>query len=235
MKTNNIAWSWSRLNDFEKCPRQAYWKHYVDKALRCPFEENEHLRRGKNAHFALENAVNKQAPLAAPWKVAQPAIDGIHKAQAAGAKVFTELQVALTKELNTTGWFTGEVWLRSIFDVLVRSKNKSLIVDWKTGKVYEMYDQLKLFALTEFAINPAAEEVKTAYYYLDSNGKQLRKSYTRDHYPELLEEFSERAELIQVASETPGPWEAKPSDFNCKWCPCTKYQCEFSRKGDAHE
>jgi hypothetical protein len=64
---------------------------------------------------------------------------------------------------------------------------------------------------------PEVDEVITSYIFVDSNQKE-EKTFTRDDYEHIWQDFGDRAERIQIANET-GEWVAKPSSMACRFCP----------------
>lgn len=223
-----LAWSWSRLNDFEKCPRMCYWKHVAPKALRCPMPQSETLIRGREVHAHLERSVQGQ-PLPAALAHVKPIVDAIHHDMNKGWEVKTECQLALREDLAVVGWFAKDVWCRVIYDVLMHQGNKMKMLDWKTGKVREEETgQLRLFAMTGFAISPYTEQIDTDYIWVDHK-QATHKTYYREQFEDILQEFRERSEMIQIAYNGDGEWQCKPEKWKCDHCPCTKRQCEYAR------
>lgn len=223
-----LAWSWSRLNDFEKCPKQLYWKSIAPKALRCPFVTSPAMERGKLLHKSLENAVQFGDQLHPEVAHVKKIVDAIREEMNSGWVVHTEQQRALTEDLNTTTWFAKNVWLRVIYDVIMVKGNEAKILDWKTGKNSGYTDQLAISAFTGFVLLPPLEKVTTSYIWVDHKATTTRE-YHRGQYEALEENFRERSEMIQICNDS-GEWPAKPSNFNCRWCSCTKSQCEFSKQ-----
>ena len=50
--------------------------------------------------------------------------------------MFTEQQIALTRNLEPCGWWDKDAWCRGIIDVGVKAKDTVLLADYKTGKGY---------------------------------------------------------------------------------------------------
>lgn len=226
-----LAWSWSRLNDFEGCPRRMYWKSVAPKSLRCPPATSPQMDRGKARHKNLEGAVINSEKLHPDIAHVKKIVDHIRAAQRAGWSLWTEQQLALTEGLVKTGWFDSDVWLRVVYDIVMIKGKKAKILDWKTGKNSGYSDQLAVSAFTGFAFWPLVDEILTSYVWVDHR-QTTPRTYKREQFESLEEEFRDRSELIQIAYNSDGDWQAKPSDFNCKWCPCKKHQCKYSRQGD---
>ncbi len=222
-----VAWSWSRLSDFEKCALMAYWKHYAPKALRCKFIDSPPLIRGRKVHKDLEMAVGGK-PLPADLAHVQHIVDGVRRAIGEGWLIDPEIQLTFNVDYSPGDWFnTRNTFLRSGLDLLMRRGKNAKVWDWKTGKISPVSDQLKLYAMVTMTRYPEIDYVATAFIWVDHKSS-TREEYDRWELPEIVEEFEERVNMIQIASDDAN-WIPNPSDFNCKWCPCTKAQCPHSR------
>ena len=222
----NLAWSWSRLQDFETCPLMCYWKNVAPKWERCPKPSGPALVRGREVHDTLEKALHGEV-LPPELNHVAPIVNAICEARNAGWAVATEQQVAFREDLSRCGWFDKDVWVRVIYDVVMRYKDRMRIIDWKTGKSNPPDGQLRLFGLTGFALCPDVNDIETSYIMTDQR-RSVGAKYSREHIDQLEQEFRDRSEFIQVAYNTPGEWEAKPTDWKCKYCPCTKRQCKHA-------
>jgi hypothetical protein len=235
-----IAWSWTRLETFEQCPRK-FQGSYITKDFPQPDFDAPHFLKGRAVHEVLEHYIADGTPITTPilhkdkkgqvheFKVdllfLMPLLDKLRSAQ--GTEV--ELQVCYDQELNEISWFDKRAWCRVIFDLIVVVGDFCLILDWKTGKVKQYSDQLKLFAGAAFTKYPNVNRVLSAYVWCEHpTQKPVWAEYTRakDAYS-IWEEFGDRAELIQMANES-GNWPAKKNMF-CKWCDALPSQCEFKR------
>lgn len=221
-----LAWSYSRLNDFEKCARMFQGKHVAKDFPKENFD-SPHLIRGKDIHAELERAVTKGTPLHPTRQWLQPVVNAIRSQ----SLILVEKQMCLDVRHRQVSWFnTDRAWCRVIFDVACTNDEQLIvIIDWKTGKVrHENTDQLRLFAGAAFDQFPEAQRVLTAYVWADHPTEKMTvKEYTRDQYVHIWEEFGDRAELINLAQES-GNWPATPG-FYCKFCPARLDQCEYKK------
>ena len=222
-----IPWSYSRLNDFETCPKLFHEKHIL-KSI--PYDDTSpHLIKGRDYHEKLERAVKQVIETGGggfPKEIHHmvPMIQNLVRyARGTGeAQFLTEQQRALTEDHKETGWFGDDVWVRVIWDWLILTNyGTAIVVDWKTGKPWPDGGQLKLFAGAAMACFPEIDVVSTAYVYVEHN-KVVKEQYFRADYDAIWDEFGERSELIQLANES-GSWPAKPSQMACKFC---KAKCE---------
>lgn len=211
-----IAWSWSRLDCFEKCPKQFYEKN-ISKSVK--FEQTPQMERGSRIHDSLEAAL-KGTQLPPELNHVTPIIAAIKAVSWDTTDV--EVELAYRQDMSRTRWFAKDVWLRVKHDFVGVVGDRAVVYDWKTGKNYGYTDQLKLYAGEVFHRYPNVTEVNTAYVYVDAKDKCAQK-WTRDQYNEIWDDFGERAELIQIANQN-GDWPPKPSKFNCKWCPVNDCQ-----------
>ena len=135
-----------------------------------------------------------------------------------------EYKIGLTKSLKPTGFFDKDVWLRCVVDYGNVLPTKVALLDWKTGKPKEDFDQLGLFAGAGFALYPHVETINTAYVWL-KNGTMTTKSFHRDEirdevWTPMLHRVSRMEELIGE-----GKFDPRPSGLCRKHCPVK--QCEF--------
>lgn len=219
-----IAWSWSRLECYEACPKKFFGK-FISKEFAHPDEDPPHFVHGMKVHKELEDAIKARslAGVAPERQFLAPILKALFKCK----NVEVEKQVAWNVSLEQVSWFAKNTWVRCIFDVIaVTPDGKTIIViDWKTGKVKRYSDQLKLFAACALLLYPEAEKVITAYAWADHDTAPLEmRTYLPNAKPVIWQEFEERSELIQIANQT-GSWEPKPSSFNCKFCEALPTQC----------
>lgn len=228
-----IPWSYSRLNDFETCPKMFHEKHILKSV---PYDDTSpHLVKGRDYHEKLERAVKqviRQGGGGFPKEIIGviPLIQDLvnHARGASDEPLFlTEQQRAMREDLKETGWFDKDVWVRVIWDwLIVPGDGTAVVIDWKTGKPWPDGGQLKLFAAAAMAAYPDIQQVDTAYVYVEHK-KVTKERYTREEYAQIWDEFGERSELIQLANES-GNWPAKPTQMGCRWC---KVKCEHAGRG----
>lgn len=236
-----IAWSWSRLEKHEQCPKLFHGLNITKEIKRD--NDNPIFVRGREAHSASEVAMQNllqgremglpdtvypEKPV--PVGKVGPLLLKLHEGEH-WDKIYTEQQLAFTEAMQRVGWFSKHppVWLRVGLDLIAIDtvKRHAFIVDYKTGKyrhVEHGRGQLALFAVAAFAAYPEVDTVKTCYLWLD-HGKKTVQNYSRADYAQLLQEFGGRSELIQLCNES-GNWPAKENSL-CKWCPAHWGWCEF--------
>lgn len=215
-----IAWSHTRLSDFEQCPKMFHHKNILKDV---PKPSGEHLIRGRDVHKHLENAVKGTDALPPHLHHCQQLIDGL---VANSDEVHAEVQYTLTEGLAETTWFSKTAWVRMAWDVIALKDRVAHVWDWKTGKVKDNHSQLALFAAGVMRKYTWIDEVKTTYIWVDHK-KSTSKSFpnTPAVFNGLWQDFSERSECIQLANEA-GNWPAIKNKY-CHWCPCGPHQCEY--------
>ncbi len=247
--SKQVAWSWSRLDCFELCPRK-FQGTYITKEFPPADFEAPHFSKGSAAHWMMESHFKYGTPLHGSvfkkhdekgksyyslkangvfvdefkfdFRFLQHFCDTINKA----TQILPELQVTYDVRMNELSWFDKKAWCRVIFDLLIIVGDFALVLDWKTGKVKPYSDQLKLFAGAVMTKYPQVRRVLTAYIWLEHRDQApVWKEFTRADHEAIWLEFGDRAELIQLANES-GNWPAKKNMF-CKWCDALPNMCEF--------
>ncbi len=224
-----FAWSYSALTAFEQCPKK-YAATRIFKLYKEP--ESEAMLYGQRVHKSLEMRVKAGAILPDDVKHLEPTV----------AKLLTvgecrpEERYALDKSFRTTDYFDKpttmpdhRVWLRIVIDLQVMLKQApiALLIDYKTGKVKEDLDQLKLFAATMFAMHPHLKECRTGYLWTAQNQMQTQR-FERDEAPVIWREFMPRVARMENAVKT-NAYPANPSGLCKAHCPVR--DCAFYGKG----
>jgi RecB family exonuclease len=204
------AWSFSRLQDYRKCPQFAKCKH-VDK-----------LREPGNSAMDRGSAIDKMAEdfILGKTKVAQPEIQAFEAEfkELRKRKAVCQDQWAFNANWQETGWFDKDAWLRIKTDVfsLNLKTNVVLVVDNKTGKVREEHEeQVGLYALGALLKFPTADAVDARIWYLD-HGIEIPAEptiYTQGDIPRLKTYWLKQVKpMLNDTRFAP-----KPSS-NCKYC-----------------
>lgn len=215
---NIPPWSYSSLNAFE-CPRR-YHLTRVAKVVR--ESQTEETRWGNLVHKSLEDRVKSKTPLPEGMRQWEPIVA---KLDTAKGRVFAETRFTLTRNLTPTQWSAQNAWCRGIIDAGVDAGRKALLLDWKTGKIKQDSDQLRLFAAIYMKARPYTEEVTTGFVWLKDN-KLTKDTFTREHVPEIWEDFIARAARLEAAYKQ-NKWPARPSGLCRGWCPVGREHCEY--------
>jgi hypothetical protein len=210
-------WSYSSLTAYETCARQ-YKLLKIDKVV--PFKETEAIRHGNEVHKALELRLKDKVPL--PEKYMQYESIAV-KLDKPG--VFTEQEIALTRNLVPCGWWDKTCWTRGKIDVGIKNGDGVLLGDYKTGKVKPESSQLELFAAMKMSEDKTINRAKTMFIWLQYNKTTVHDVH-RDDVPTIWSNFMARVNRLDNAYQN-DKWPAKPSGLCAKWCPVGKKHCEF--------
>jgi len=187
-------YSATKLKDFDTCPLLFRYKH-VDR-VKIPFVPKAFFEKGNFFHWALEHY--PKAP-AKPFKFNLSTDEDIEEyGNILKSVLRTEVKTILTtyedqtrelkfKMADASGQltlFTGRI------DFIAESKETCLIIDWKTGKNWNLGkdDQVKLYALWAFKHNQDLEYAECSYYYIEQN-EQVSYIFKRDKDFKVLEEY----------------------------------------------
>lgn len=227
-----IAWSWSRIESFEKCPKKFYHEN-IKKDYKPDFEA-PHFARGKRIHAHMENGL--KTGFVNP-EVKHMAGEIFKLKGADWDYVGIEDQYTLTEPkgdnyhtMQTTRWNDwSKAWVRCAIDFVGCKDDKAIVIDWKTGKNRGYKDQLKLNAGVIFHARPEITEARTMYRFIDEEGEKKKelKVFHREQYFDIWNDFAERADAIQMANEN-NNWPAQES-YECRWCPVK--ECENYKGG----
>jgi CRISPR/Cas system-associated exonuclease Cas4 (RecB family) len=228
-----IALSWSRLSDYQQCPRKFHLK-YIQKAF--PQEEKSfHLIKGENIHRQLEAYLDAKKAGTTPdtermtaytpeVRETLPLIDRLMSQFQA---CYSEAQVAVTYDWKQTEWFAKDVAWRAIIDATFINPGHAFLIDWKSGKKYDYADekgQLHLSGLIGME-TIEVEHMDVAYVFVEHKHSSPIKLKRSQDAASLKAHFKEQFDIVNADKEF------KPKvNENCKWCQAKKAQCPFSKK-----
>lgn len=203
--------SHSRMKTWEQCPRKAKYK-FIDK-LKEP--GSEAMDRGLAVHKQIEEWIKggcaDKCPPAAAGR-GRSIMGYISQANANGADIHTELQVAVNADWKRTEWFGHDVYQRVVYDLLIIHEDYAMVADHKTGKVYDDHEQqMELYAASVMSIY-GVDEVECVIFYLDQNHTQSCK-YDSSNLDALKRRVDDRARVI-MSDRT---FATNPS-YKCRWC-----------------
>lgn len=212
-----VAWSYSRLENFELCPK---WFHAVFVAKTHREEKHPSAAHGQEVHEAFRKAVVEKAPL--PPQLAR--FNRIVQLFSAfPGEQLTEFQMAVNAELRPTDWFARDVYCRAIADFAAVGQRDALLVDYKTGRPKNEFTQLELTACLLMSHRPEIQAVKLRFLYT-TDASLIRPPDTdplkREDIPWVLSKLEPRVRAYQEAHEKE-EFPAKPS-WKCRQCPVNK-------------
>ena len=210
-KPKAFAWSYSKLKNFESCPKRYY---NVDVAKVVKEEESEQLQYGNALHKALAEAISGKAPLPKPYASFQSWVDKVTRTE---GKILVENQLAITQELGATEWFAKDAWYRGIADVIKIVGPVAVVIDWKTGKILEDGVQLALMAQCVFAHHSSIEKIRTEFVWLKEDAT-TRADFTRSDMHNVWAGLLPRVKHLEDAHGGAN-FPPKPGHLCRRWCP----------------
>lgn len=219
-----FTWSYSRLKNFEACPK----KHYeVDIVKRAKEAESDQLMWGNQVHDALAKRCEKGVQLPkgmTPYEV------WAQRVLTPEGNIFVENSMALTRDFAPCGYFDPGVWMRAKVDFIKITGRVALIVDWKTGKVKDDSVQLALSAACVFAKFPEVQAVRSEYVWLQENCT-THEVFKPTDMPTLWKNLWPRIQALEHAHNTT-TYMAKPGGLCRNWCPvstCPNHPANLSQ------
>ena len=211
-------WSYSRWSCYDQCPRKAKYK-YID-GLSEP--SNAAMDRGTRIHLLAQHYVEKKLdPLPKELKLFTKQFKNLRAMQ----NVACELEWGFTKKWEQCEWDVKSTWARIKTDAIAVDQMHALIVDYKTGRIYEGHEkQTGLYALAGFLLHPFVESITTQLWYLDQDAT-TEHSYSREEVGPIMQVWADR--LRPMFNDTQFP--AKPNPFcnNCHFRKANLGPCEF--------
>lgn len=212
-----FAWSYSRLKNFETCPR----RHQQIDLLKNYKDESEQLDWGDRVHKAAAArlgsnrvALPEEMSVLAPW---------IGKIEAAGGKILVEQKIAITRDMKPCGYFDRGVWFRTVADVIQIDGEVAGTYDWKTGKILEDSVQLALVSACIFVHHPNIQKIQAVFVWLKEDATTV-ETFKRRDIPAIWEGLESRIAELKRAYDT-GNFPPNHNKLCRKYCPVTT--CEF--------
>ncbi len=220
------AWSMSRAEIFDACPKRAQLQ-YVDKIPepdRGPPPKGLkewHNDRGSRVHDAAEMYIKGETDEliaeCAAFEEEYKRIRELHEANP--DHVITEQGWGFTENWEPCDWDDYDrIWARFIIDALVfRNEYEAVVIDFKTGK--RQWNELKhgkqvqAYQLATFIRFPKLEKITTELWYLDQN-ELFQQRFTRDQGMRFFKHFDDKGKAITSATEFP----TRPGR-SCFFCP----------------
>ena len=214
-------WSHSGLKDYETCARKY---HEVKILKRYPREETDATLYGTNLHEQAELFVKNGRPLDKAFAFMQPTMDGL---MAMPGRKVTEMEMALTADLQPCGFKDPNVWVRGIADLAVIDDENmtARVFDYKSGSdKYPDTDQLTLMSLMLFKIYPHLRHITSGLLFV-LKGTVTKHRVNSEQQDALWWRYRERVGRID-ASIANNVWNPKQSGLCKNYCPVTT--CAFN-------
>lgn len=218
------AWSYSRFNDYERCPL-----YFAEKHVRKSFKDagSAAMDRGNDIHKGVAAWLTGAAEGLPRDAFQNPRAEEIlmELRNMPKDQVMVEQQWGFTHHWKPTGWFNSRgqplTWLRVILDVGILYPDMTAeALDWKTGKRYgSNQDQMELFAVGVMCKIVPVKHVTTRLIYLDEKGKNIEdiEEFPATHKQRLIDKWTKKVEPMF----TDKVFAPRPND-KCKWCPLAR-------------
>ncbi len=208
-----FSWSYSRLKNFEVCPKRHY---HVDVKKDFKEAESEQLRQGNVVHKLFEERLGpKRVPFPEGYSdIYEPWAERVEHGP---GDIVVEQQLAITKDFAPCEWFSPAAWFRTKVDVLKKHDKFAILIDWKTGRVVEEPVQLMLSAACVFVHHPEVQVCKSIYAWLAENAESAEVVH-RHELPTLWSNLWDRIEELREAHERTS-YPPTPNRLCRSWCP----------------
>lgn len=217
------SWSYSKLKNFEVCPKRMYevdlCKNYVE-----AIEPGGPLDWGNRVHEAFKMALQTGSALSPEMAQFNYWLDRVRRG---AGKLLVEQKFAITRDFRKTAYFANDVWYRGIGDVVRLDGKFALVLDWKTGKILEDSVQLMLMAQCLFSHYPELEYVRSSFVWLKDNC-ETPELLTRAEVASQWVSLMDRVNGMERSAETMD-YPPKPGRLCRSYCPVTS--CPFHGKG----
>lgn len=217
----NFTWSYSRLKNFETCPKRHY--HYdIAKDIREP--ETSQISEGNAVHKALELRVRTKQKLPLGMTQYEPIIV---KLTSLPGEIYAEQKLAITKDFQPVGFFGKGVWFRTVLDFCVVNGKTAAVIDYKTGKPSEDTTQLQLLSATIMHHQPDVERVKARLLFLNHDHVE-QADYTRADLTGIWGSILPRVRQVQQAA-VDQEYPPKPGGLCRRYC--AVQSCPYHGRG----
>lgn len=213
MSLKPFAWSYSKLKNYESCPKRHF---HVDILKDVKEEESSQLKWGNQIHKAAAKRVSLGTPLPAGMDTLEWWCQRVLTGE---GNILVEQQLAINKEFGSSEWFGKDTWYRSIADVLKIMGPVALALDWKTGKILDDPVQLALMAACIFAHFPDIHKIRTEFVWLkEGPGVSSREDFDRNAMATVWKGLWHRIQQLEHAYNTT-TYPAKPGYLCRNYCP----------------
>jgi len=208
-----FAWSYSKLKNFETCPK----RHYHIDIIKEYKDGGEAMDWGMAVHKTLAQRIKDGTAL--------PPLHTSHERWAKwveempGDIVLVEQQMAVDERHDPCEWFGRKAWFRAVADVIKINGPVAVVVDWKTGKIIEDSAQLALTAAVMFQHYPQLQRIRSCFVWLQDNAKTIA-TLSREEGRQVWDYLSDRVETMKIAHERT-EYPPTPNRY-CRFCPVKK-------------
>lgn len=220
-----FTWTYSKLANFEDCPRR-HFECDIERRYK-EDDNNENLQWGNYVHDELAKAC-KGAPLPDELGPYQKWVDRVRRwAARPNGSVMVEQKMGYTDQFQPASWQAPAVWVRLKVDVAYVEGPVAVILDWKTGRIKEEPIQLGVTAQGIFSKYPDVQLVASEYVWLkeDATTPELfRRSDMKHLWSKVLPRVQAYREAIVAKNFPP-----KPGGLCKRYCPVAS--CPWHGRG----
>jgi hypothetical protein len=216
-----FTWSYSRLKNFETCPRR-HWHYDIAKDIGEP--ETVQVADGHDAHKAFELRIRKGQALPLPLLQHEPIMQ---KLAALPGEIYAEQKLALTAEYKPVDFFGKGVWFRTVVDFCNINSGVAAVIDYKTGKPGPDVTQLQLMSATVMHYDRRVQRVKARLLFMNHDHAE-RAEFVREDLPEIWSEVLPRVANLRMAVETQ-EFPPKPGGLCKRYCAVVS--CPYHGRG----
>lgn len=221
MTDNGFTWSYSRLKNFETCPKRSY--HYdIKKDIVEP--TTLQLQEGNDLHASFEARILRRTPLPLGLMHHEPMLARVVDAP---GRTYGEKKLAITSNFTPVGFFGKGVWLRIVIDATKVNGTTAAVFDWKTGKVIRDMTQMQIFAAVMFHHMPELQRIKAALVFVNHDVMEIAE-FVREDITEIWSEILPRVNKLKEARQTQ-EYLPKPSGLCKRYCAVTS--CIYHGRG----
>jgi len=205
MSVKDNKWSVSKLHCYESCPRKFQGKYHH----KIKDKPGPAAQRGSEVHLKAENYLGGKI------RGLPPELEklGSQYRRLKKTKPLVEVEMAVDVNWKPVGWSKG--WGRGIIDALTRIEDEMIIIDHKTGRIYDKHEeQAEVYALLVHATVEEANAFHVEFWYVDKTYTEVW-DYTEKELLELRGSYEERVKKMLTAKKFP----QTPSESACRWCP----------------
>ena len=205
---------------FEQCPRKALHANILRDVERA---DSKAMAWGRHVHEAMEKRINHGAPLPEELRHYDMTVQF-----PSDYRIAAEVKLAIDSKSQPVDFFSDDVWLRGVLDVVVLNPTKpsfAILIDHKTGKIREDPAELEIHALLLQRHKPELTDIRGWFSWLAHNklGKIHDLSQTQSTYERIRRT---QTEIIRLAALGEKAFSPRQSGL-CPWCPCSTQQCEY--------
>jgi hypothetical protein len=209
-----FSWSYSKLKNYETCPKRHY---HCDVVKDVKEEESENLKWGNYVHDGFARRLKKKVPLPegmGQWE------SWCERIELNADKILVEQKLAIDAHFAPVGWRGDAAWYRGVADVIKFMGDVALVIDWKTGKILDDSQQLALMAACVFAHHPKLIAIRAEFIWL-KEGCTSGTTIKRGDLAGMWQAIWPRIETLRVAHEN-NAYPANPGKLCRDWCPVVK-------------